>query len=139
MAELGQLGAPHVMLQPSADVIHYGVALDEEWLDMIDQRLQELRTIWSDPAYDVDSIPYSEVLHVDAAPFDKEGDPLVITPLQFPAAERLGVALRSFSGESRMRLTQQDLAGWEEQLKFILHSLSFVKTLHTTAVRTHQK
>ena len=84
-------------------------------------------------------MPFSEVLHVDAAPFDKEGDPLVIAPLQFPAAERLGVALRSFSGESLVRLTQQDLAGWEEQLKFVLHSLSFVKSLHTTAVQTHQK
>ena len=139
MAELRQLGAPSVMLQPSADVIHYGVALDDTWLDMIEQRLQELRTLWTDPAYDVDSMPYSEVLHVDAAPFDKEGDPLVIAPLGFPAVERLGVALRSFSGESLVRLTQQDLAGWEEQLKFILHSLSFVKTLHATAVRTHHK
>ena len=38
-----------------------------------------------------------------------------------------------------MRLTQQDLAGWEEQLKFVLHSLSLSKTLHTTAELTNQK
>ena len=139
MAEIRELGASVVPLQPSADVIHIGVPLDEQWLELIDRRLEELRGYWRNPDNDITTIPFSEALCVDAAPFDKESDPLTIAPLQFPATERLGVALRAFSGESRVRLTQQDLANWEEQLKFVLHSLSFAKVLHTTAVDTHQK
>ena len=53
--------------------------------------------------------------------------------------ERHGVLPKAFNGRSDVRLTQQDLAGWEEQLKFVLHSLSLSKTLHTTAVLTHKK
>ena len=139
MQELRKLGVPCVPLQPSADVVHFGVKLDEEWLDLIDGRLDELRTSWLMENADVDSLPPTEVLMVDAAPFDRAGAPLQIAPLQFPAVERHGVLPKAFNGRSDVRLTQQDLAGWEEQLKFVLHSLSLSKTLHTTAVLTHQK
>ena len=139
MQELQKLGVPCVPLQPSADVVHFGVKLDEEWLELIDGRLEELRTSWLMEHADTDSLPPTEILKVDAAPFDRDGAPLQISPLQFPAVERHGVLPKAFSGSSDVRLTQQDLAGWEEQLKFVLHSLSLSKTLHTTAVLTNQK
>ena len=139
MSELKDLGVPCVPLAPSADVIHLGVPLDETWLEMIDLRLQELRTHWMTENSDVDSIPPSEILQVDAAPFDVEECALKIAPLQFPAVERLGVAPRAFSGNSVVRLTQKDLAAWEEQLKYALHCLSFAKTLHAVAVDVHHR
>ena len=76
---------------------------------------------------------------MDAAPFEAEKMLLGIAPLKFPAVETQGVRLASFSGESTVRLTQQDLAAWEEQLKYTLHALSLVKTLSTKARVTHQR
>ena len=131
MAELRQLGVDTIELQPSADV--------KQWLELIDNRLSELRTHWLQEGSDVDSLPPTKILDVDAAPFDRDEAPLLIKPLQFPAVERHGVLPKAFSGKSDVRLTQRDLAGWEEQLKFVLHSLSLAKTLHLTAVLTHQK
>ena len=51
--------------------------------------------------------------------------------------ERQGVVPRALSGNAAVRLTQKDLAAWEEQLKYALHCLSFAKVLHTTAVSVH--
>ena len=118
---------PCVPLQHCADVIHHSVKLDEERLDLIDCRLDELRTCWRMKYADVDSLPPVEVLKVDAAPFDRDGSTLQISPLQFPAVEPHGVLPKVFSGRSDGHLTQQDLAGWEEQLKFVLHSLPLSK------------
>ena len=137
MKELEELGVPSVPLLPSADVVHKGVALDETWIELIDLRLQELRAHWMEETSDVNTIPPTQVLKVDAAPFDVEGAPLAIAPLQFPSVERPGVSPRALSADAAVRLTQKDLAAWEEQLKYALHCLSFAKVLHTTAVSVH--
>ena len=42
--DLKVLGVPCVPLLPRADVVLNGVALDETWIELIDLRLQELRT-----------------------------------------------------------------------------------------------
>ena len=138
MSELKKLGEECVLLSPSSDVIHYGVPLDEQWVELINTRLVELSAHWRSQGTPVDVTPPSKDLAVDAAPFEAEKMLLGIAPLKFPAVATQGVRLASFSGESLVRLTQQDLAAWEEQLKYTLHALSFVKTLSTRARVTHQ-
>ena len=90
--------------------------LDKQWVDLINTRLVELSAHWRSQGTSVDVTPPSKDLAVDAAPFEAEKMLLGITPLKFPAVATQGVRLASFSGESLVRLTQQDLAAWEEQL-----------------------
>lgn len=136
MREVKKMGKETVDLVYSRGQHHdQGLPLNKEAVLMINARLDELNTHWSQPDTDINVIPATKRLLLNAAPYETVDSCLRLKPMQFPAVTTPGVRPGKLTGASTVHMSQSDLGFLEQVLKFSVYAVSTTKALSSLSIK----